>query len=130
MTYAALSHSETLIKEHESKLDESDKLSKHNRSLIDSLQNYIKDLEGKLQKHGNDGGGDSKSVSKEEHPEKFISETVRLLEKRLEEKEEAYKKLEEKFKRVEIDQDKKVLYQQIDDRDRRISDLDNRLNLL
>nr|CAG8543609.1 6662_t:CDS:10 [Entrophospora candida] len=117
MTYAALSHSETLIKEHESKLDESDKLSKHNRSLIDSLQNYIKDLEGKLQKHGNDGGGDSKSVSKEEHPEKFISETVRLLEKRLEEKEEAYKKLEEKFKRVEIDQDKKVLYQQIDDRD-------------
>ncbi|CAG8745383.1 7186_t:CDS:1, partial [Acaulospora colombiana] len=84
ITQAELDHSEQMLKEHVEALEEAERTHEHNLNTAASLQKYIVELETKLEKR------ESEAMTREvrnEHPEKFISETVRLLEQRLQESE-------------------------------------------
>ncbi|CAG8632327.1 16212_t:CDS:1, partial [Acaulospora morrowiae] len=98
ITQAELDHSEQMLKEHAEALEEADRIREHDLNTAASLQKYIVELETKLEKHES---GVMLRENRDGHPEKFISETVRLLEQRLQESEEAYKDLEIKLMNAE-----------------------------
>ncbi|CAG8725561.1 14300_t:CDS:2, partial [Acaulospora morrowiae] len=83
ITNAALLHSETLLQEQENQMKELEQENEINKKTISDLQSRIEDLESKLQ---NQEVGTRVKIQSDGRPEKFISETVQLLEKRLEEK--------------------------------------------
>ncbi|CAG8534735.1 7754_t:CDS:2 [Funneliformis caledonium] len=132
---AALSHSENLLLEQEANHKEVEESNEHNKNVINSLQNYIKEIESKLEKREIEA---NLQTTRLEHPEKFISETVRLLEQRLKERDAAYEEVEaqlnelkkERVESVPVTQETKVLLDKLDDRDRRINQLEFKLNLL
>ncbi|CAG8813811.1 29828_t:CDS:1, partial [Racocetra persica] len=99
ITSAALSHSDSMLKEQESRIESADSTSQQNKDLVSNLQKYIKELESKLQKREIDA---RIAASRDNLPEKFISETIQLLESRLKEKEDAYSELEEKFNNIQV----------------------------
>ncbi|CAG8480243.1 43032_t:CDS:2 [Gigaspora margarita] len=100
ITSAALTHSESMLKEQENRLEGANSTNEQNKDLVASLQKYIKELEGKLQQREID----LRIASTRDTPpsEKFISETIQLLETRLKEKEEAYSELEEKLNNFQL----------------------------
>ncbi|KAF0493369.1 kinesin-domain-containing protein [Gigaspora margarita] len=100
ITSAALTHSESMLKEQENRLEGANSTNEQNKDLVASLQKYIKELEGKLQQREID----LRIASTRDTPpsEKFISETIQLLETRLKEKEEAYSELEEKLNKFQL----------------------------
>ncbi|CAG8445487.1 15018_t:CDS:2 [Funneliformis caledonium] len=127
ITAAALSHSEANLKAKDEKLITLTKNQEQTKSLNSSLQKYIKELESKLENHNIET---KLATTSDEHPEKFISETVKMLEERLTEREVAFKELEEKLKQADVNQERQELLNKIDNRDKRISVLDVKLNLL
>ncbi|CAI2167152.1 10509_t:CDS:2, partial [Funneliformis geosporum] len=126
-TAAALSHSDSRSKEKDVKINTLTKNQEQTKSLNASLQKYIKELESKLEKRDIET---KLATTSEEHPEKFISETVKMLEERLKEREAAFKELEEKLKQADVNQERQELLTKINNRDKRISVLDVKLNLL
>ncbi|CAG8487035.1 13777_t:CDS:2 [Acaulospora colombiana] len=90
----ALIQSESSLKEREIQLKN---LEEQNSAIVINLESKIKDLESKLQKQEIEA---RIKTTRDNSPESFISETVKLLEKRLEEREADYEKLEAEYKRV------------------------------
>ncbi|EXX76693.1 Kip1p [Rhizophagus irregularis DAOM 197198w] len=124
MTIAALTHAENALKEIEERNAMLEKNQEQTKSLNNNLQKYIKELESKRDT-------ETKVVTaREDHSEKFVSEAVKVLEERLRDREAAYKELEEKLKRSGVDQEKHVLLNKIDSKDKRISFLDSKLTQL
>ncbi|CAG8631502.1 24688_t:CDS:2 [Cetraspora pellucida] len=99
ITSAALSHTESKLKEQENLIEGDDSTNQQNKDLVSNLQKYIKELESKLQKREIDA---RIAASRDNHPEKFISETIQHLESRLKEKEDAYNELEEKLNNLQV----------------------------
>ncbi|CAG8459131.1 17870_t:CDS:2 [Dentiscutata erythropus] len=99
ITSAALNHSESILKEQENRIEGADSANEQNKGLVASLQKYIKELESKLQQREIDA---RIAASRDNHSEKFVSETIQLLESRLREKEEAYTELEEKLNNLQL----------------------------
>ncbi|CAG8459163.1 11099_t:CDS:10 [Diversispora eburnea] len=97
-TQAELAHTDLLLKEREIVLDEANITIEHNLNTSASLQKYIRELETKLEKYESEN---KLRDPRDEHPEKFISETVSLLEQRLRESERTCKELDEKLKQAE-----------------------------
>ncbi|CAG8508016.1 1853_t:CDS:2, partial [Acaulospora colombiana] len=127
ITSAALLHSETLLREQESQMKELEQENELNKNNMKDLQHQIKDLESKLQ---NQEIVARTRIQNDSYPEKFISETVQLLERRLEEKDTYCAELEEKLERATKDENTKQLREELDDRDFRITQLESKLNLL
>jgi hypothetical protein len=125
MMSAENSHSEILISEQETKYKKLEEINEQNKNSIDSLQNLIKILNAKVETYENEK---QLPTFRPEHPEKFISETVQLLEQRLHERDDAYQELETKFNELKkerfdndnVPQEIKVLLGKLDDRDQRI----------
>ncbi|CAG8480607.1 1201_t:CDS:2, partial [Gigaspora rosea] len=121
LTRAALTHTETVMQEQESKLAHAEQVNEQNITLINELrlkignlsehESYISDLESRLK-------------GSEEQVEKF-SKTIERLEKRLEEREAAYLELEERTKYT-LEENQKLLVYEIDDRDQRIMKLEKK----
>ncbi|CAG8557056.1 19788_t:CDS:2 [Cetraspora pellucida] len=121
---------EHYIKDLESKLET--QVNEHNNDqiLINELKSkisqlkstginsegYIHDLEARLE------------VSEQQLIE--INKTVERLENRLKDKEGAYTELKEKFDHAEVDQEKTLLLNELNDRDRRIALLEQKTNEL
>ncbi|RIB24787.1 P-loop containing nucleoside triphosphate hydrolase protein [Gigaspora rosea] len=99
ITSAALTHSESMLKEQENRIEGADSANEQNKDLVASLQKYIKELETKLQQREIDLRITS---TRDTSSEKFISETIQLLETRLKEKDEAYAELEEKLNNLQL----------------------------
>ncbi|RIB09012.1 hypothetical protein C2G38_1981954, partial [Gigaspora rosea] len=117
-------------------------------------ENYIKDLESKLESHNEDHNNDqllinelktkisqlkSTSTNSEGYIQDLearleeserqlieINQTVERLENKLKEKEVAYTELKERFDQAESDQDKTLLLNELNDRDRRIALLEQK----
>ncbi|CAG8482739.1 23172_t:CDS:2 [Rhizophagus irregularis] len=127
---AALNHTETIMHDQESKLEYAEQINEQNKNLINDLKNkiaqyceheetserYIQDLESRL-------------ASGEEQLTRF-NQTIERLEKRLQQRERDYIELEIKMREANTDEEKKMLLGAIDERDRRIIQLEERVNKL
>ncbi|KAF0473765.1 kinesin-domain-containing protein [Gigaspora margarita] len=172
LTRAALNHTETMIRDQDTRLEHAEQINDQYKNLINDLrnniaqlseressnENYIKDLESKLETHNEDHNNDqliinelkskisqlkSTSVNSEgyikdlearlEESERQlieINQTVERLENKLKEKEDAYTELKDRFDQAESDQDKTLLLNELNDRDRRIALLEQKTDEL
>ncbi|CAG8680316.1 17182_t:CDS:1, partial [Cetraspora pellucida] len=120
---------EHYIKDLESKLESQSMEQQKDQDLINELKNKI----SQLKSSGNSTEGyiqslESRLSTSEEQLTKF-RQNVGNLERRLQDREAAYQDLENRMKLVEVD-DKKLLLNEIDDRDKRITQLEQKVDLL
>ncbi|CAG8564309.1 31971_t:CDS:2 [Gigaspora margarita] len=113
----------------ESKLESQSIEQQKDQDLINELKNKI----SQLKSNGNNSEGyiqslESRLATSEEQLSKF-RQNVGNLEKRLQDREAAYQDLENRMRLVEVD-DTKLLLNEIDDRDKRISQLEEKVELL
>ncbi|GES93100.1 P-loop containing nucleoside triphosphate hydrolase protein [Rhizophagus clarus] len=122
--------SERYIKDLESKLEDYSEEQKRDQELINGLKNDI----SRLKSNGSNNEGyiqdlESRLSSGEEQLTKF-NQMIERLEKRLQQRELDYVELEAKMKQANTDEEKKMLLGAIDERDRRIIQLEEKVNKL
>ncbi|CAI2161819.1 17640_t:CDS:2 [Funneliformis geosporum] len=155
---AKLDHAEHLNEQNKNLIFDLRNKIEHLREREETAEHYIKDLESKLEVHSEEQSKDqelinelkseisqlksngsnsegyiqnleSRLASSEEQTVKF-DQMVERLEKRLQQRELAYSELEEKMRQSNIDDEKKMLLGAIDERDRRIIQLEQKVNEL
>ncbi|CAB4396064.1 unnamed protein product [Rhizophagus irregularis] len=122
--------SERYIKDLESKLEDFSEEQKKDQELINELKNEVT----RLKSNGSNSEGyiqdlESRLASGEEQLTRF-NQTIERLEKRLQQRERDYIELEIKMREANTDEEKKMLLGAIDERDRRIIQLEERVNKL
>ncbi|RHZ77393.1 hypothetical protein Glove_180g75 [Diversispora epigaea] len=124
--------SENYIKDLEAKLDSHAGDQKKDQEMIDELRNKITQLRSNSEKNEGTIQKLELRLVKSEKKVAIMNETTQNLEKALHEREEAYQKLDTKYKNEKSldEDDQNLLLSQIEDRDRRIAELEKKVDEL
>ncbi|CAG8466351.1 21051_t:CDS:2 [Gigaspora margarita] len=120
LTRAALNHTETMIRDQDTRLEHAEQINDQYKNLINDLRNNIAQLSEHLEAR----------LEESERQLIEINQTVERLENKLKEKEDAYTELKDRFDQTESDQDKTLLLNELNDRDRRIALLEQKTDEL
>ncbi|CAG8432689.1 5671_t:CDS:2 [Diversispora eburnea] len=124
--------SKNYIKDLEVKLDSHSVDQKKDQETIEELRNKITKLRSNSEKNEGVIQKLELRLAKSENKVAIMNETTQNLEKALHEREDAYQKLETKYKNEKSldEEDQTLLMSQIEDRDRRIAELEKKVDEL